>query len=201
MNVPSRETSPLAPNTEGDEQMSEISPDATTTGARPPAAERQGSVLSFLCDPPKRGWAHGRRFYLILIAGTVTCTVVGIVLLGQPGGPFPNSYNGSASLSGAQKAETYLALVAILGWLGLCFAIFNRVFGGVFERAFRSVPGPEEIHSQLWSELGREPTLEEVLSVQRYLDTNRNEAMIGAGALLVGSRYAANRASGKPGLF
>ena len=68
-------------------------------------------------------------------------------------------------------AETYLALVAILGWLGLGYAVFNRVFSGVFERAFRSVPSPKEIHNQLWLELGREPTLEEVLSVQRYLDT------------------------------
>jgi hypothetical protein len=157
-----------------------------------------GAVPSLLRSPPKRGWAHGKTFYLYLISITVACTVVSIVLLNLPGGPLSTSYNDIAPITHVTVAAYWIGLVGILGWLGLGYAVFNRIFGGLFDRAFARVPSPEEIHNQLRLELRREPSLDEVLSVQRYLSSNRNEALVGVGALLIGSHFAANRARGRP---
>jgi hypothetical protein len=85
---------------------------------------------------------------------------------------------------------SYFAAALIL-FIGYWFAVgslwFIRFVWRLADQAGEQIPSLQEIDAQLRSE-GHDPSLQDVLAVEQHLRSHRNEALIGLGALYVGTR-------------
>ena len=65
--------------------------------------------------------------------------------------------------------------------------------------AVKPIPSLAEIDAQLRAE-GYNPSIQDVIAVEQHLKSERNEAALIAGGLIVGLHVMAREAKGKPGL-
>ena len=118
-----------------------------------------------------------------------TFYLVGIVALG--GVALLLWASGKHDSGGVSEAAAPAGLLVL--WL-LAFPFCwwtSSVVRPLARQTLKPIPTPAEIHQQLWYELGREPSLDEVFAVEAHLKSERNEAAITLGAVLIGLHLAA----------
>jgi hypothetical protein len=144
--------------------------------------------------PAQRALRHKIRLVIgwICIPIGVILFVIGMHLAG------PGDVNQLANGNSVGQGEIDWGVVLFLGppalWL---WGVIWRFVSKIFDQATADIPpppSPAEVQARLRIELHREPTLTEVAAVHQMLvsDTQlrtqmRNQALIGLGALVVGS--------------
>ncbi len=152
--------------------------------------------------PPTRAkgaWKHTLWQWLVrttLIS--VLAFVVGIVLTlvntdqqsGTPHNQFVNT------ISGVMMAPVFVMafiwVLVIIG--GILWSIHTNL-----QVAVKPIPSLAEIEAQLRAE-GYDPSIQDVIAVEQHLKSERNEAALIAGGLIVGLHVMARQANGKPPL-
>jgi hypothetical protein len=71
-------------------------------------------------------------------------------------------------------------------WFCLVLLLIARFVWRASGVAFTPIPGPAEIETQLRAYLGRQPTLKELNAMQQMIKSQRNEALLGLGAVFGG---------------
>ena len=131
---------------------------------------------------PKKPWHRrfARRF-------TYLC-VIGIAL------GLPDTHHdiwGSFNLAGISA----LAFVGI--WTCVAFGTFMWGFHCQLREAFKPVPSLAEVDAALRAE-GYDPSIADVVAMHQYLTSQRNEAALITGGILIGIHAAGRIAEGKP---
>jgi hypothetical protein len=84
----------------------------------------------------------------------------------------------------------------VIFWCGSFLFFYIRSLDRNLVQAFATIPSPAEIEAQLRAE-GLDPTLQDVLLTHQYLTSQRNEAAVITGAMLVAIHHAAKVSKGK----
>jgi len=89
-------------------------------------------------------------------------------------------------------------LVLLLGyWAIVCSFLYARAVLRLTGEATRPIPSLAEIEVEL-RRSGYNPTIQDVIAVEQHLKSERNEALLAAGALIIGPQLLARQAKGKP---
>ena len=145
--------------------------------AAPPA------LLSAPQQQPRPTLSWKTRFWRIAIITSVVLVVAGFVAF----------KNGDPNSKNINYAGTYLWGVVAGFWILVgFFAIIWSAHRAVGE-AVKPIPSLQEIESQLRQE-GYNPSLQDCLAVEARLKSNRNEAIVVAGAIILGTNLAARQA-------
>jgi hypothetical protein len=106
----------------------------------------------------------------------------------------PNTHHdiwGSFNLAGIS------ALVLVGFWSCVAFGAFMWAFHCQVREAFKPVPSLAEIDAAFRAE-GYDPSTADVVAMHQYLTSQRNEAALITGGLLIGIHAASRVAEGKP---
>jgi hypothetical protein len=153
--------------------------------ARPPTPPKVHKVHthSFL-------WRFSTTLSWLCLIGAVIGTVVAVL-----------SWRHNPASAPSPFVNVIVGCVSVLAfyWLfALCF-LFLRAVHQNAKAAFTPVPSLQSIDAQLRQEFpGYEPTLQDLLAVETRLKSERNEAALVTGGLLIGAHLAAHQAQGKP---
>jgi hypothetical protein len=151
--------------------------------------------------PPARtpgAWKHA--LWRLLVRSTVwsiLALVAGIVLTlvnsGQNGNPHSRFLN---TVSGVLIAPVFaVALIWVFVIIiGMLWSIHTNL-----QVAVKPIPSLAEIEAQLRAE-GYNPSIQDVIAVEQHLKSERNEAALLAGGMIVGLHLMARQANGKPGI-
>jgi hypothetical protein len=123
-----------------------------------------------------------KKFFTLAALASTGWIVIGLAFAHQTFlGKAPYSPTGDYT-SGPVTGWGKGLIVIVLFWIAaLCFCIFRSVWGLIGEATVQ-IPSPAQIEQQLRAE-GYNPTLQDVLAVEQHLRNNRNDALIGVGAL------------------
>jgi hypothetical protein len=160
-----------------------------------PRAQEQVTI------PPARApgaWKHA--LWRLLVRSTVwsiLALVAGIVLTlvnaGQNGNPHSRFLNTVSGLLIAPVFAVALIWVFVI-IIGMLWSIHTNL-----QVAVKPIPSLGEIEAQLRAE-GYNPSIQDVIAVEQHLKSERNEAALLAGGMIVGLHLMARQANGKPGI-
>jgi hypothetical protein len=100
----------------------------------------------------------------------------------------------------AHRATVMLAValgVMVLFWLFVGMGAYLRLVWRTTGEAMRPVPSLAEIELEQ-RRCGYNPSIADVVAMHQYLTSQRNEAAVVAGALVIGPQLLARQAQGKP---
>ena len=155
-----------------------------------------------VAPPPTRApgaWKHA--LWRLLVKATVwsvIALVVGIVLTllngenanGNPHSQFLNTVSGVLLVPVFVVAVIWLFVIII----GMLWGIHTNL-----RVAVKPIPSLAEIEAQLRAE-GYNPSIQDVIAVEQHRKSERNEAALLAGGMIVGLHLMARQANGKPGI-
>jgi hypothetical protein len=100
----------------------------------------------------------------------------------------------------AHRATVVLAVslgVMVAFWFVGGMGAYFRLVRQTTKEAMKPVPSLAEIDQQLRAE-GHDPSISDLVAMHGYLTSQRNEAALLAGALIIGPHLLARQAQGKP---
>jgi hypothetical protein len=127
---------------------------------------------------------------IALVAGIVLTLLNGENADGNPHSQFLNTVSG-----------VLIAPICVMAFIWLFVVIIGMLWGihTNLKVAVKPIPSLAEIEAQLRAE-GYNPSIQDVIAVEQHLKSERNEAALLAGGMIVGLDLMARKANGKHGL-